>query len=335
MTTATSKMADTAAKDDSWPMIEEAVFRLFEEIAAEGSFVRIRPRLDELGWSDIELEYPTAANALLFEAQGRSLAVTDALDRTMIAELTALVGGPVNGVVLPTPGSAGSPATTEQRVTGIVLGPPVGRLVVPMAGSHGTISLGVVDAAQLSSEPLDTFDPSVQWARVEGRLEGTCVEGTSEWNRAVAAAQRSLGTELVALADRALHVAIEHISARVQFGAPIGSLQSPRHALADAAATVKAARALLDESWQYGGRLSALTAKAAAGRAHRAVVDATLQVCGAIGLTAEHSLHRYVSRGFQIDALCGSYDETESMIATYLFDVHPVDRALPSIITWT
>ena len=55
--------------DESWPMIEEAVFRLFDETA--GKHVAIGPRLAELGWSDIEADYPIAACELLFRAQGR------------------------------------------------------------------------------------------------------------------------------------------------------------------------------------------------------------------------------------------------------------------------
>ncbi|MFZ0905616.1 MAG: acyl-CoA dehydrogenase, partial [Mycobacterium sp.] len=74
--------------DESWPMVEEAVFRLFEELAGKSDsaeHVAIGPRLAELGWSDIEAEYPVEACELLFRAQGRSLALTDCLDRVMLA----------------------------------------------------------------------------------------------------------------------------------------------------------------------------------------------------------------------------------------------------------
>jgi alkylation response protein AidB-like acyl-CoA dehydrogenase len=160
------------------------------------------------------------------------------------------------------------------------------------------------------------------------------VEATTEWNQAMAAAHRALATELVALAEQALRIAVEHVSARVQFGSAIGSFQSPRHALADASAVLAGARALLGESWQYGGRLSALAAKAAAGRAHRNVSDVALQVCGAIGLTAEHDLHRYVTRGFQVDALCGSHDQLDALLGEQLFESYAPGRALPAVVSW-
>jgi hypothetical protein len=318
--------------DESWPMIEEAVFRLFDDIAAKQDHVVIGPLLDELGWAEIESEYPIDACELLFRAQGRSLALTDALDRVVLAELAALVDAPVDGVVLPSGPQAHTPGSTEGQVKGVVLGPLRGHLVVPISGAMGTVSITVVDADTLSGTRINTFDPSVIMTRVEGSAEGELIDASTEWGRAIAAAHRCLATELVSLADRALRIAIEHISVRVQFGVPIGSLQSPRHALADAASRLEGARALLSDSWRYGGVLSAQTAKVAAGRAHRAVSDAVIQVCGATGVTAEHDLHRYVRRGFQIDALCGSYLQLESLLAERLFDIYAPGRALPVVV---
>ncbi|BCO34257.1 acyl-CoA dehydrogenase [Mycobacterium heckeshornense] len=318
--------------DESWPMIEEAVFRLFEELADKSDHVAIGPRLAELGWSDIEAEYPVESCELLFRAQGRTLAHTDCLDRVMLAELTALLDEPADGIVLPNLADGCTPGSAEDQVTGIVVGCPRGRMVVPVSGAMGTVSVGVVDADRLTSQRLNTFDASVCWSHVSGALDGELIEASTEWNRAISAAHRALATELVAVADRALRIAVDHISGRVQFGMPIGSFQSPRHALADAAATLEGARALLGETWRYGGRMSAQTAKAAAGRAHREVADAALQVCGAIGLTAEHELHRCVARGFQIDALCGSYQQLEALLADRLFETYSPGRALPAII---
>ncbi|MGB7165643.1 MAG: acyl-CoA dehydrogenase, partial [Mycobacterium sp.] len=59
-----------------------------------------------------------------------------------------------------------------------------------------------------------------------------------------------------------------------------------------------------------------------------------LQVCGAIGLTAEHDLHRYVTRGFQLDALCGSHDQLEALLGERLFEIYAPGRALPAIVSW-
>jgi Acyl-CoA dehydrogenase, C-terminal domain len=324
--------------DESWPMIEEAVFRLFEELAAKnpGEHVAIGPPLEELGWSDIEAEYPIEACELLFRAQGRSLAHTDCLEKVMLAELTALLPEPADGIVLPSPVDGYDPGSSDDRVTGMILGPldtdASRRLVVPVGGPMGTVSLGVVEAAALTGIRMDTFDSSSHWTKVEGPVTAPLVEASTEWSRAIAAGHRALATELIAIADEALRVAVEHVSVRHQFGVPVGSFQSPRHLLAEAKANLEGARALLGETWRYGGRLSAQAAKIAAGRAHRAVSDAAMQVCGAIGLTAEHELHRYVARGFQADSLCGSYHQLETLLSDYLFEIYSPGRAVPAIV---
>lgn len=320
--------------DSEWTMIEEAVFRLFDEAAAKsaGDHVAIGAQLAELGWSDIESEYPIRANELLFRAQGRALAQTDSLATTMLAELAVLLDAPVDGIVLPALRSGPSPVPGQNEVAGIVLGPVRGRLVVPVAGPTGVVSLAVVDAETLTVARLDTFDPSINWNAVSGPLSGALVDASTEWDLAVAAAHRALATELIAVSEQILRIAVEHVSVRVQFGTPIGALQSPRHALADASAHLEGARALLGESWRYGAELSAQSAKIAAGQANRAVADAALQVCGAIGLTAEHDLHRYVNRGFQLDALCGSHQQLEALLAEHLFETYAPGQALPAII---
>jgi len=322
--------------DESWQMVEDAVFRLFDELVGKGTgeHVAVGARLAELGWSEIEAEYPVEAREVLFRAQGRSLALTDCLDRGMLAELAGVLDSPAAHVLLPDLATGYLPGSDAGRVSGIVLGPLEGRIVVPVSGPMSTVSVGVVDASRLDGQRLDTFDASTYWTRVSGSVDAPLIEASTEWNRALAAAHRALATELVELAERALRIAVEHVSVRVQFGAQIGSFQSPRHALADASAVLAGARALLSESWRDGGELSALGAKAAAGRAHRAVSDVALQVCGAIGLTAEHDLHRYVTRGFQVDALCGSHAQLEALLAERLFEDYAPGRALPAVVSW-
>jgi len=328
----------TNAVDESWPMVEEAVFRMFDELAAKGTdeHFSIGPPLADLGWSDIESEYPIESCELLFRAQGRSLLNSDSLDTVLLAELAPVLDGAVDGIVLPGIADGYRPGSDAEHVNGILLGPrPIGRIAVPVSNPKGQVSIGVVDTDGLEAKRLDTFDTSAYWTQVTGPMTGNLVDASAEWSNAIAAAHRALATELVALADQALRIAVEHVSVRIQFGAPIGSFQSPRHLLADASAALEGARALLSATWRYGGELSALTAKAAAGRAHRAVSDATLQVCGAIGLTIEHDLHRYVTRGFQIDALCGSYQQLEALLADRLFAGDSTGEALPAVVTLT
>jgi hypothetical protein len=322
--------------DESWGMVEEAVFRLCDELAANnpGDHVTLGPPLEELGWSDIETEYPVAVCELLFRAQGRALLNSDCLSTVMLTELAAVLDDPVDGILLP--GFGPAPGSDAEHVTGILLGPLPGgaRLVVPVANPNGAVAVGVVDADRLTGVRLDTFDASVLWTHVSGPAVGDLTEASTEWNRALAAAHRALATELVALGDQALRIAVDQVSTRIQFGSTIGSYQSPRHLLADASARLEGARALLGEAWSHGGEIPALAAKATAGRAHRAISDAAMQVCGAIGLTIEHDLHRYVARGFQVDSLCGSYQQLEALLAERLFGNHSSANALPAVVSW-
>lgn len=328
-----------SAPDESWPMIEDAVFRLFRDLAAAnaGEHIAIGRELAELGWSDIEAEYPVEATELLFRAQGRSLLNSDCLSRVMLVELQALIDGPIDGIVLPPVANGFLPSVGTNGVSGVLLGPipTTGRLAIPVSDHDGTVSIAIADCGRVEGERLNTFDRSACWTRISAPLGGVVVPASTEWDRAIAAAHRGLGTELVVLADEALRIAVEHVSVRTQFGSPIGSFQSPRHLLADASARLESARALLAESWRFGGELSALAAKAAAGRAHRAVSDAALQVCGAIGLTLEHDLHRYVTRGFQLDSLCGSYQYLEAALSDRLFEEDTHDQALPTLVSWS
>ncbi|TGD87073.1 acyl-CoA dehydrogenase [Mycolicibacterium sp. CH28] len=315
--------------DESWPIVEEAVQRLFAELPDQ--HIRIGRQLAEMGWAEIESEYPIESTELLFYAQGRHLAQTDCLDRVILAELADVLLGSADAVLLPFPDIG---ARDDQHITGIVLGPLHGHVAVPVMGPLGTVSVAVVDADELHGSAVDTFDPTVCWTRVGGSTGATALaDSTQQWSRAIAAAQRALGSELTAITEQTLRIAVEHVSVRVQFGSPIGAFQAPRHLLADAWAYLESARALVADSWCYGGPLSAQVAKAAAGRAHRRATDAALQVCGAIGLTAEHPLHRYVTRGVQIDALCGSYRQLEAQLAEQLLADGDAAGALPAVIT--
>ena len=324
-----------ASRDDTWPMVEETVFHLFEGLAADAttSPMAVGEVLSELGWAEIEIEYPAEADRLLFRAQGRFLNQTDCLDRAMLAELIPLGEQHVTGLVLPTAGDGYNPGIDARGFSGLLTGCAEGLVAVPISGPSGSVEIGIVDVGAMQSRRLDTFDGSLQWLEVRGAVH-TSVPATTQWHQAVSVAHRAIATEVISLADEMLGIAVEHCSARVQFGRRIGSYQSPRHALADASALVEGARALLDQTWRRRDELSSTLAKIAAGRAHRAVSDVALQVCGAIGLTAEHRLHRYVARGFQLDSLLGSYRFHEVVLAQQLFAEPCPGTELPTVVSW-
>jgi Acyl-CoA dehydrogenase, C-terminal domain len=276
----------------------------------------VAPRLRELGWDEVAAADPAAATTLLFTEKGRALSSAALLDDAVLPVLRA--GLPVGAdlVCYPYPGAgagpAAGPSSTPLGVTGILLrrpGPDE-RLVIPVADDDG-VSLAVAPASAFTVTPLSSLDHEAGWYAVSGPTPPARYDGDA-WAGAVAAAQRALAAEIIGTAERALELAVEHTSTRRQFNAPIAAFQAVRHRLADAHVAIAAARALLAASFgdvSGSGAVAAAAAKARAGRAHQTVSAAAVQVCGAMGATLEHPIHRYVNRGAVLDGLLGSSTE--------------------------
>jgi Acyl-CoA dehydrogenase, C-terminal domain len=97
------------------------------------------------------------------------------------------------------------------------------------------------------------------------------------------------------LAEAAVAVALAHVTAREQFGAPLGSLAAVQGRLADAALArdglLLAAWAAADPAAEFPG-----AALAWAGNACREVTAEVLQVHGGIGFALESGVHRFFRR---------------------------------------
>ena len=272
-------------------------------------------QLRELGWDDVAAADPAAATTLLFTEKGRALSTATLLDEAVLPLLSVhLPGGPVGGADLlcyPYPGSGTRPSSTPLGTTGVLLRRPEPdeRLLIPVADADG-VTLAVAAAGEFTVTPLSSLDPAAGWYAVAGPTPAARSDG-SAWAAAVAAAQRALAAEIIGVAERALGLAVEHTSTRRQFNAPIAAFQAVRHRLADAYVAIAAARALLAASFDDSQppAIAAAAAKARAGRAHQTVSASAVQVCGAIGATLEHPLHRYVNAGAVLDALLGSSAE--------------------------
>jgi hypothetical protein len=284
-----------------------------------GTDADVATRLRDLGWEEVAAADPAAATTLLFTEKGRALSAAALLDDAVLPLLRA--GLPVtlhvgaDLVCYPYPGVGGpaaGPSSTPLGVTGILLrrpGPDEG-LVIPVADADG-VSLAVAPASAFTVTSLSSLDHEAGWYAVSGPTPPARYDGGA-WAAAVAAAHRALAAEIIGTAERALELAVEHTSTRRQFNAPIAAFQAVRHRLADAHVAIAAARALLAASFgdvSGSGAVAAVAAKARAGRAHQTVSAAAVQVCGAMGATLEHPLHRYVNRGAVLDGLLGSSAE--------------------------
>ena len=125
----------------------------------------------------------------------------------------------------------------------------------------------------------------------------------------LAEGRRALGWWLVGSARAMLRLARQHALDRVQFGKPIASFQAVRHRLAETLVAIEGAEATLSLPGEDNPDLTALLAKAAAGKAALTAARHCQQVLGGIGFTEEHDLQPHVKRVLVLDGLLGSSRE--------------------------
>jgi hypothetical protein len=125
----------------------------------------------------------------------------------------------------------------------------------------------------------------------------------------LAEARRAIGWWLVGSSRAMLVLARQHALDRVQFGRPIAGFQAVRHRLAETLVAIEGAEATLKLPGADNPDLTALLAKAAAGKAALTAAKHCQQVLAGIGFTAEHDLHRHVERVLVLDGLLGSSRE--------------------------
>ncbi len=281
--------------------------------------------LAALGWDDVVAADVGLATTLLFTEHGRALATTALLDRVVLTALAPDLPDGADAVCYPTPANGWTPSAPD-AVSGLLLAapPPDALIAVPVSTPDGPM-LTKVSAADLVADPVRGVDRSLRWFAVRGAPAGA-LQPAPTWPDAIADAHRALAAELVGVAERALALAVQHTSSRRQFGTPIAAFQAVRHRLADAEVALAAARALVGVAFADGGPLAAAAAKAQAGRAHDLVSATAIQVCGAIGATREHALHRYVARGFALDALLGTSAALVADLGRVVVDSRDVPR---------
>ncbi|MBJ7336408.1 acyl-CoA dehydrogenase family protein [Mycolicibacterium sp.] len=277
--------------------------------------------LAEMGWAEVVSDDEAAATELLFTEQGRAGAASAALDGVMID--AALASGPVV-VVHPFGAATSTCIGDEVHVDGVLLAEPAsGASYVVIVGDVVYIVPVESDSATL----VNGFDPASRLRRV--RLSAGAVRRqTGDGVAATAAARRALASELIGNGRAMLDLAVDQVTQRHQFGRPIGANQTPRHRLADAYVQLSAAGELVQIAWASGTPWDATVAKAYAGQAVDTTARACLQVCGAIGLTAEHPLGNYVKRSRTLDALHGRWQHAMRAIGEELLAARTIPQGV-------
>ena len=168
------------------------------------------------------------------------------------------------------------------------------------AGPRGVTAFAVAgDSAGLDGERLDLVAPHalgrlvldgvrVEREHVLGEVDG----GFGVAMRTLDRFRPSVGAAAVGMATAALEAAVAHARSREAFGGVLGDLQAVRHALAQVATEVEAARLLVYDAavaFDAGApdvRRRAAMAKLQATEVAQHAVDAAVQVLGASGLLA-------------------------------------------------
>ena len=225
--------------------------------------------LTELGWAEMLSDMPDVAVPLVFRLLGE----------------TGSHASVLNDVVL----------QSSRR-------PPGGIPVLPFAGGIQVVweraAVDEIDRWVLdNSTALDVLG-GLPLRRVD---EGDLLR--------LAEGRRALAWWLVGSARAMLSLARQHALDRVQFGKPIASFQAVRHRLAETLVAIEGAEATLGLSGEENPDLTALLAKAAAGKAALTAAKHCQQVLGGIGFTEEHDLGNYVKRVLVLDGLLGSSRE--------------------------
>jgi hypothetical protein len=293
-------------------------------------------RLDQLGWADVVADDAAAAVHALFEVKGATRSAAPALDAVLsarVAEMAADDSLRTAAVALGTDLRAalvqGSVADRALDVDVLTLSPVTDnrRLLVGVAGDDG-LQLAAISCGGLDATAIAGMDPSLGLWRVTGSAEPSRVDVAGEvaLEELVALAQRSLAAELVGLAQVMLAAAVQYACERRQYGRAIGSFQAVQHRLADARAAVTGAAVVTDEAFADGSPWTARAAKALAGRGFEEASRQSQQVYGAIGFTWEHEFHRFLRRGYVLDALFGDWRSLQEEIGHALATTRVVPR---------
>jgi alkylation response protein AidB-like acyl-CoA dehydrogenase len=211
---------------------------------------------------------------------------------------------------------------TAARVTGKVRLVPFATmaqvLLVPARRASGEVlacaplaEAGVTHAPRVTVEadyPVHdvTFEQTAVSLVLDVLADGKpAVEALQQRSSLLAAA------EISGVCRRLVHMTRDYLVARTQFGAPLGSNQALKHALADALVKVEAMNAIVDyaaaasdaDSGDAGASICA--AKMFAGSSGKQIADTMLQLHGAIGYTMEYPLQLLMRRAYRLNVAHG------------------------------
>lgn len=195
--------------------------------------------------------------------------------------------------------------------------------------ANGTDTLGTADTVDIEEVP--TLDPTRRaWRLVldEARVVPIGPHGAhgSLWRRVLDDTAVALASELVGVADRSLHEAIDYATERVVFDRPIATFQVVKHRLVDMFHSLEMARVgaqfaawASDNEAPERERAAAMAASYAAGAAVRLTGD-NIQTHGGVGFTWANDAHFLYKRAKQDEVLLGGAGHERRRLAAMLVE---------------
>jgi alkylation response protein AidB-like acyl-CoA dehydrogenase len=188
----------------------------------------------------------------------------------------------------------------------------VNAFVVATAGG----GLRLVRAADATITPRATSDRSRRLADVAfEKAPSTLLVPADSLAAVLATTERRVlvlaAAEAVGVARRAVDIAVAYAGSREQFGKPIGTYQAVSHQIVDAFAATELARSLTYwAAWSVAesddlADAACSAAKSSAAEAAVHACERAIQVCGGVGFTWEHVLHRLYKRALWLEAFAG------------------------------
>jgi alkylation response protein AidB-like acyl-CoA dehydrogenase len=331
---------------DEQRLIAESARNLFEDLAAADSALRqtthsrlegerVRRGLSELGVFGTSPDDEAMASALVQSAIAREAGAV-CLPYPVLESLAAhavMMGTSKSrdfqqqGHRLTMPiveAAVGSECSLKEgRVTGVARLVPFADttegLLLPARGARGDVLVSVVfTAADVDRKPRATVEPDyplhdVTCAQVPVSMELAVLD--SGESAPVALRQRCsllAAAEISGTCRNMVNMTRDYLVTRTQFGAPLGSNQALKHALADALVKVEAMNAIVNyaaaaaDARSADAAASILAAKMFAGRAGKEIADSMLQLHGAIGYTMEYPLQLFMRRVYRLGIAHGS-----------------------------
>jgi hypothetical protein len=293
---------------------------------------RMATELLDSGWAELLPDDAADAVDVLATEQGRAVVAGPAVDLSMQHAL-GLVPNSTIGVVLPPMRAGCTLSATRHGATRLGEGFVVDGLIVGgferaswLVATDTGVILVPSDALEFASRaPADTT-LGLHAVTSSVATDGVATASSDAWISALAMGRRALSAELVGLAEQMLGDTIAYVIARQQFGRPIGAFQTVKHRLADVRVAISAARAGLNTAWEDSTALSAMAAKALAGRAVHLASTHCHQVHGGIAFTVEHGFHRFIRRAQVLTSLLGTPDDLVNQIGRRLIDNGVVPR---------